>query len=117
MGFFLKIETEADGDESDNSDSECNDTLDLSRIREMRFIPSDPSQCKFNPSLQSLLVFIGVYDFRIAIYILVALWVLQFGQELIVYEFIIWQWIHFLKYSASVLSLIQNLMMVSGIFS
>ncbi|KAF7824935.1 chloride conductance regulatory protein ICln [Senna tora] len=38
------IETEADQDESDNSDSEHNDTLDLSKIREMRLIPSDPSQ-------------------------------------------------------------------------
>lgn len=43
----MKIETEEDDDESDDSDSECNDTLDLSKIREMRLIPSDPSLCIF----------------------------------------------------------------------
>ncbi|XP_028786243.1 chloride conductance regulatory protein ICln isoform X2 [Neltuma alba] len=42
--IYTQIETEPDGDESDNSDSESNDTLDLSRIREMRLIPSDPNQ-------------------------------------------------------------------------
>ncbi|KAK4285035.1 hypothetical protein QN277_001784 [Acacia crassicarpa] len=42
--IYTQIETDPDGYESDNSDSECSDTLDLSRIREMRLIPSDPSQ-------------------------------------------------------------------------
>lgn len=42
--IYTQIDTNPDGDESDNSDSECNETLDLSRIREMRIIPSDPSQ-------------------------------------------------------------------------
>ncbi|KAF2315748.1 hypothetical protein GH714_040285 [Hevea brasiliensis] len=39
-----KIETEDDGDESDNSDAENNDVLDLSKVTEMRLVPSDPSQ-------------------------------------------------------------------------
>ncbi|KAF7836379.1 chloride conductance regulatory protein ICln [Senna tora] len=42
--IYTQIESEADEDESDNSDSECNDTLDLSKIREMRLVPSDPTQ-------------------------------------------------------------------------
>ncbi|KAK1262546.1 Chloride conductance regulatory protein ICln [Acorus gramineus] len=33
-----------DDEESDGSDSECNEDLDLSKISEMRLIPSDPSQ-------------------------------------------------------------------------
>jgi hypothetical protein len=41
----LKIETESDEDESEGSDSESSDTLDLSKITEMRLVPSDPSQC------------------------------------------------------------------------
>lgn len=43
----MKIETEADEDESEGSDSECGETGDLSKITEMRLVPSDPSQCMF----------------------------------------------------------------------
>lgn len=42
--IYTQIETEADEDESEGSDSESSDTLDLSKITEMRLIPSDPSQ-------------------------------------------------------------------------
>lgn len=49
--FCLKIETAADEDESEGSDSESSDTLDLSKITEMRLIPSDPSQCILPSSL------------------------------------------------------------------
>lgn len=41
----LKIDTGAEDEESEGSDSECNDTLDLSKINEMRLVPSDPNQC------------------------------------------------------------------------
>ncbi|XP_010276739.1 PREDICTED: chloride conductance regulatory protein ICln [Nelumbo nucifera] len=42
--IYTQIETEDDDDEdSEGSDSECN-TLDLSKITEMRLVPSDPSQ-------------------------------------------------------------------------
>lgn len=43
--FCFKIEIEDDGDESDGSDSESNEVLDLSKVTEMRLVPSDPSQC------------------------------------------------------------------------
>ncbi|KAH1097067.1 hypothetical protein J1N35_013988 [Gossypium stocksii] len=45
--IYTQIETEADEveDESEDSDSECSEVLDLSKIREMRFIPSDANQC------------------------------------------------------------------------
>ncbi|XP_019200163.1 PREDICTED: chloride conductance regulatory protein ICln [Ipomoea nil] len=33
-----------DDDDSEGSDTECNETLDLSRITEMRVVPSDPNQ-------------------------------------------------------------------------
>ncbi|XP_061359400.1 chloride conductance regulatory protein ICln isoform X2 [Gastrolobium bilobum] len=43
--LYTQIETEADDeDNSDNSDSECNGVQDLSNIREMRLVPSDPTQ-------------------------------------------------------------------------
>ncbi|KAJ9164080.1 hypothetical protein P3X46_023695 [Hevea brasiliensis] len=42
--IYTQIETEDDGDESDNSDSENNEVLDLSKVTEMRLVPSDPSQ-------------------------------------------------------------------------
>uniref|UniRef100_A0A5B7A7C9 Putative chloride conductance regulatory protein ICln n=1 Tax=Davidia involucrata TaxID=16924 RepID=A0A5B7A7C9_DAVIN len=44
--IYIRIETEAedDGDESGVLDSECNETLDLSKISELRLVPSDPSQ-------------------------------------------------------------------------
>ncbi|KAA8539818.1 hypothetical protein F0562_026510 [Nyssa sinensis] len=44
--LYTQIETEAEDDdeESEGSDSECNGTLDLSKITEMRLVPSDPSQ-------------------------------------------------------------------------
>lgn len=45
MLFCLKIETDADEDESEGSESECADGLDLSKVTEMRLVPSDPSQC------------------------------------------------------------------------
>ncbi|XP_039057575.1 chloride conductance regulatory protein ICln-like [Hibiscus syriacus] len=44
--IYAQIETEDDEveDESEESDSECYEVLDLSKIREMRLIPSDTSQ-------------------------------------------------------------------------
>ncbi|KAE8709683.1 Chloride conductance regulatory protein ICln [Hibiscus syriacus] len=44
--IYTQIETEDDEveDETEDSDSECSDFLDLSKIREMRLIPSDASQ-------------------------------------------------------------------------
>ncbi|CAI0404368.1 unnamed protein product, partial [Linum tenue] len=42
--IYTQIETEADDDESDESDSECQETLDLSKVTEMRLVPSDPNQ-------------------------------------------------------------------------
>lgn len=47
MHFFLifKIENGAEEDESEDSESETDDTLNLSKITEMRFVPSDPNQC------------------------------------------------------------------------
>ena len=43
----LKIDTGEDEADSEGSDSECDGTLDLSKITEMRLVPSDPSQCMF----------------------------------------------------------------------
>ncbi|TQD97436.1 hypothetical protein C1H46_017015 [Malus baccata] len=40
----MVIETEDDEDESDGSDSERNGDLDLSKVTEMRLVPSDPNQ-------------------------------------------------------------------------
>ncbi|KAJ7949620.1 chloride conductance regulatory protein ICln [Quillaja saponaria] len=42
--LYTQIETEAEDDDSDSSDSESSGTLDLSKIREMRLVPSDPIQ-------------------------------------------------------------------------
>ncbi|KAM7491728.1 hypothetical protein LguiA_034649 [Lonicera macranthoides] len=42
--LYTQIETGAEDDGSDSSDSESNETLDLSRITEMRLVLSDPSQ-------------------------------------------------------------------------
>ncbi|XP_039046425.1 chloride conductance regulatory protein ICln-like isoform X2 [Hibiscus syriacus] len=44
--IYTQIETEDDEveDEPEDSDSECSEVLDLSKIREMRLIPSDASQ-------------------------------------------------------------------------
>uniref|UniRef100_A0A2P2J899 Chloride conductance regulatory protein ICln n=1 Tax=Rhizophora mucronata TaxID=61149 RepID=A0A2P2J899_RHIMU len=42
--IYSQIETEADGDESGDSDSECCKILDLSKVTEMRLVPSDPNQ-------------------------------------------------------------------------
>lgn len=41
----MKIETGDDEDELDSSDSESTETLDLSKIKEMRLVPSDTNQC------------------------------------------------------------------------
>lgn len=41
--IYTQIETEADEDESEDSDSESHETQDLSRITEMRLVPSDPN--------------------------------------------------------------------------
>ncbi|XWS50673.1 hypothetical protein CRYUN_Cryun12cG0106400 [Craigia yunnanensis] len=41
--IYTQIETEADEDESEYLDSECNEVLDLSKVSEMRLIPSDAS--------------------------------------------------------------------------
>eukprot|EP00258_Populus_trichocarpa_P010515 XP_002318279.1 chloride conductance regulatory protein ICln [Populus trichocarpa] len=42
--IYTQIETGEDEDESEGSDSECSDALDLSKVTEMRLVPSDPSQ-------------------------------------------------------------------------
>lgn len=42
--IYTQIETEADEEDSEGSDSESNETLDLSKITEMRLVPSDDSQ-------------------------------------------------------------------------
>ncbi|KAH8492531.1 hypothetical protein H0E87_021920 [Populus deltoides] len=42
--IYTQIETGEDEDESEVSDSECSDALDLSKVTEMRLVPSDPSQ-------------------------------------------------------------------------
>lgn len=47
--FYLKIESEADDgdDEDEESDLESGEVLDLSKVTEMRLVPSDASQCTF----------------------------------------------------------------------
>ncbi|XP_073310775.1 chloride conductance regulatory protein ICln-like [Primulina huaijiensis] len=42
--IYAQIETGAEDDEMDDSDSETNEILDLSKITEMRLVPSDPNQ-------------------------------------------------------------------------
>ncbi|KAL7229564.1 hypothetical protein ACSBR2_008134 [Camellia fascicularis] len=42
--IYTQIDTVEDGDDSEGSDSENNGTLDLSKITEMRLVPSDPNQ-------------------------------------------------------------------------
>ncbi|KAL9373084.1 hypothetical protein Peur_035328 [Populus x canadensis] len=42
--IYTQIETGEDEDESEGTDSECSDALDLSKVTEMRLVPSDPSQ-------------------------------------------------------------------------
>lgn len=43
--IYTQIETDADeSGEPEDSDSECNENLDLSKMTEMRLVPSDPSQ-------------------------------------------------------------------------
>ncbi|RXI08557.1 hypothetical protein DVH24_022701 [Malus domestica] len=42
--LYTQIETEDDEDESDGLDSERNGDLDLSKVTEMRLVPSDPNQ-------------------------------------------------------------------------
>ncbi|XP_061956651.1 chloride conductance regulatory protein ICln-like [Populus nigra] len=42
--IYTQIETGEDEDELEGSDSECSDALDLSKVTEMRLVPSDPSQ-------------------------------------------------------------------------
>ncbi|CAI9100769.1 OLC1v1037936C1 [Oldenlandia corymbosa var. corymbosa] len=42
--IYTKIETGVEDDESESSDSENNETLDLSKITEMRLVPADPDQ-------------------------------------------------------------------------
>ncbi|PON89452.1 ICln [Trema orientale] len=42
--LYTQIETGSDEDESEDSDSETNGVVDLSKITEMRLVPSDPSQ-------------------------------------------------------------------------
>ncbi|OMO85863.1 Nucleotide-sensitive chloride conductance regulator [Corchorus capsularis] len=41
---LLPIETGDDEDNSEDSDSDCNEVLDLTKVTEMRLIPSDASQ-------------------------------------------------------------------------
>ncbi|XP_077235497.1 nucleotide-sensitive chloride conductance regulator (ICln) family protein [Tasmannia lanceolata] len=42
--IYTQIEAEGEDEESEDTDSECNESLDLSKITEMRLVPSDPSQ-------------------------------------------------------------------------
>lgn len=42
--IYTQIETGSDNDESEGSDSESDDVLELSKIKEMRLLPSDPNQ-------------------------------------------------------------------------
>ncbi|KAL3837910.1 hypothetical protein ACJIZ3_022501 [Penstemon smallii] len=42
--IYTQIETGADDDEMEDSDSESNEILNLSKINEMRLVPSDPNQ-------------------------------------------------------------------------
>ncbi|CAI0547220.1 unnamed protein product [Linum tenue] len=42
--IYAQIETGVDEDDSDCSDSEHEETLDLSKVTEMRLVPSDPNQ-------------------------------------------------------------------------
>ncbi|XP_024963506.1 chloride conductance regulatory protein ICln isoform X4 [Cynara cardunculus var. scolymus] len=42
--IYTQIDTGDEDDESESSDSESNGTLDLSKITEMRLVPSDPNQ-------------------------------------------------------------------------
>lgn len=46
--FLFKIETGAEELESEDSDSESDNILNLSKITEMRLVPSDPNQCTFS---------------------------------------------------------------------
>lgn len=43
--IVFKIDTGVEDDESDGVDSDCAEVLDLSKISEMRLVPSDPNQC------------------------------------------------------------------------
>lgn len=96
--FFIKIETEGDEDvNSDDSDSESNHVNDLSNIREMRLIPSDPTQCM----LSSFSFINGWFP----------LWILVACDSHFV--FVVLQWILCFKFSVNVRSLIQIQMMVS----
>lgn len=48
LGVSFQIETEDDGNEdSGDSELESDEDLDLSKITEMRLVPSDPTQCTF----------------------------------------------------------------------
>ncbi|CAA0809560.1 Chloride conductance regulatory protein ICln [Striga hermonthica] len=42
--IYTQIETGAEEDEMEDSDSESDDTLDLQKITEMRLVPADPNQ-------------------------------------------------------------------------
>ncbi|KAK1431577.1 hypothetical protein QVD17_08037 [Tagetes erecta] len=42
--LYMQIDTGDEGDESESCDSESSETLDLSKITEMRLVPSDPMQ-------------------------------------------------------------------------
>ncbi|XP_073293003.1 chloride conductance regulatory protein ICln-like isoform X3 [Primulina huaijiensis] len=42
--IYAQIENGVEDDEMDDSDSDSNDNLDLSKIAEMRLVPSDPNQ-------------------------------------------------------------------------
>lgn len=41
----MKIDNGDEGDDTESCDSESSETLDLSKITEMRLVPSDPAQC------------------------------------------------------------------------
>lgn len=47
--FIFKIENGDEENELDDSDSENDGTLNLSKITEMRLVPSDPNQCMHSP--------------------------------------------------------------------
>lgn len=42
--IYAQIEIEVDEEGADGSDSEHDETLDLSKVKEMRLVPSDPNQ-------------------------------------------------------------------------
>lgn len=66
ISFLFKIETGSEEDELEDSDSERDDMPNLSKITEMRFVPSDPNRCIHLPLFFVLKFFshsLNVYSF------------------------------------------------------